>query len=96
MTVVSGKGLRPGCLVRARVGEAVRRATVTTSVAHVCMVVFHSSVLECEKKLANNGNLKSTVLGPLFPRLASVWVLGHVFSVAGWCCCPPCAFRRLA
>ena len=32
------------------------------------------------------------VLRPFFPRLALVRVLGHVFSVAGWCCCPALCF----
>ena len=32
-------------------------------------------------------------VGPLsFPRLGLVRVLGHVFSVAGWCCCPALRF----
>ena len=29
---------------------------------------------------------------PFFPRQAPVRVLGHVFSVAGWRCCPALRF----
>ena len=87
----------PSCVQRARV-FVQGLCIVARATAPLCVGFPRCGGRACGRLDAWSRRLPLRAWGtprcwaPFFPRLASVRGLGHVFSVAGWCCCPALRF----